>query len=993
MLKNWAPPSAVLLLALFVLATGNSPGIHGRANGGAGARTVGAVQPTAASFSHLPIVFEPNRGQTDPRVKFLARGGGYTLFLTSDEAVFVAQSGNKRSVLRMRLRGANRKAEIRGVEQLPGRSNYFIGSESSKRPTDVPHYARVEYRDVYPGVDLAFHSRHGKLEYDWVVKPGGDPGAIHVAFDGAEDMRIDAGGDLVLATGSGEFLHRRPVAYQELDGDRRELQGRYELTRKREVRFRVDSYDRAAKLVIDPSLVFSALLGGDATARVFDASLATAVALDPVGNVYVVGMTASPDFPVRNAVLPVYPASLCGPPMGPPGGCTGLVFVAKLSAAGDALLYSTFLGFASGTAIAVDASGSAYVTRAALDTTWPVAGPAFPSAPAVKCGYPDSDRGYSLGSPYVAKLSPSGSALDYVTCLSNITGGGEVTAYAIAVDSGGNAHVAGGATAGYSMAGVMTGKFPTTPGAFQTSYSGTGDAFVLKFGPDGSLIYSTLIGGSSYDSARGIAIDAAGNSYITGSTTSLDFPTTPGTFQGRPRSVGLFIAKLSADGSRLIASSVPSGSPPTAIALDSAGNVYVTGSGTLYFQFTPTLQPGATIGDYHAYVAKFTPDLTSLVYATYLGGNREDNATAIAVDSAGSAYVAGRTYSPDFPLVRPLQAALNGGCCPSPPGHVPGFPPSDAFIAKLNPAGTALLYSTYFGGAQEDAANGIAVDAQGNAVVVGGWDSGSFPAIGPVQLIKDFQTGAFVVKISEAGSLPLFSAQSTTNGASFTASVSPGAITTIFGTGITNVSGIVTAASLPLPTELAGTSVLVNDQPAPLFAVANVNGQEQITFQAPISGPLFAGLGLTVVNKGVKSIPVGLPLHFVLAPGIFTSDGTHAAAQHGSDSRPITSSDPALKGEAIVVYATGLGDMKPEPGWGKPASASPLSVTVAETSATINGTPAEVLFSGLAPGFVGLGQVNLRVPLNVPAGDLDLVIQAKLPYNPVTSNKVKLPVR
>jgi uncharacterized protein (TIGR03437 family) len=989
MLKNWAPPSVVVLLALFVLATGNSPAVHGGANGRAYPRAVVAVQPTAASFSHLPIVFEPNMGQTDPRVKYLARGGGYTLFLTSDEAVFVAQSANRRSVLRMRLRGANRKAVIRGVEQLPGRSNYFIGSEPSKRPTDVPHYAGVEYREVYSGVDLAFYSRHGKLEYDWVVKPGGDPAAIRVAFEGAEHMRIDAGGDLVLATGSGEFLHRRPVVYQELHGDRRELQGRYELTRKREVRFRVDSYDRAAKLVIDPSLVFSALLGGDATARVFDASLATAVALDPVGNVYVVGMTASPDFPVRNAVLPVYPASLCGPPMGPPGGCVGLVFVAKLSAAGDALLYSTFLGFASGTAIAVDASGSAYVTGAASDTTWPVAGPAFPSAPTVRCGYPDSDWGNVRPSPYVAKLSPSGSALDYVTCLSNITGGGEVTAYAIAVDSGGNAHVAGGATAGYSMAGVMTGKFPTTPGAFQASYSGPGDAFVLKFGPDGSLIYSTLIGGSSYDSARGIAIDAAGNSYITGSTSSSDFPTTPGSFPGRPGVVGLFIVKLSADGTRLIASSTPSAGPPAGVALDPAGNVYVTGAGGLGFRVTSGIQPlSGGAGD--AYVAKFTPDLCCLVYATHLGGKGEDRGTAIVADAAGNAYVAGSTYSPDFPMVKPLQAALNGGCCPSPPGHVPGFPPSDAFIAKLNPAGTALLYSTYLGGKDNDVAYGIAADGQGNAVVVGGWDSGSFPAVGPVQLIKDFETGAFIAKISEAGSLPLFSAQSTTNGASFTASVSPGAITTIFGTGITSVSGIVTAASLPLPTELAGTSVLVNDQPAPLFAVANVNGQEQINFQAPVGG--IPARGLTVVNRGVKSIPVGFNLFFLADPGIFTTDGTHAAAQHGSDFRPITLSDPAQKGEAVVIYATGLGDMKPEPGWGKPASASPLSLTVAKTSATISGIPAEVLFSGLAPGFVGLGQINLRIPQSVPSGDLDLVIQVDTP-SPATSKKVKLPIR
>jgi len=963
MLKNWAPPSAVLLLALFVLATGNSPGIHGRANGGAGARTVGAVQPTAASFSHLPIVFEPNRGQTDPRVKFLARGGGYTLFLTSDEAVFVAQSANKRSVLRVRLLGGNRKAEVHGLEQLPGRSNYLMGSDPANWRTDIPTYSRVEYREVYPGVDLAFYSRHGKLEYDWVVKPGGDPAAIRVAFEGAEDIRIDGEGDLVVTTGGGEFRNRRAAVCQEWHGTRYAVDGAYTLSANGEVGFRVADHDPGMNLVIDPSLVYSAIFGGTVVYSRWGwrPSLASSVALDSAGNVYVHGTATSPDFPTKDGVQPKYPGD-CNVL----AGCTGARFVVKVNPEGNAVIYSTFLGVGGGAeTIAVDGSGNVYLAGSFL----------------VRKSFPAPTEEACEGTPWVAKLSPSGSALLYATCL---PAAGSLSA--IVVDPLGQAYVAGTTS--------LDKPFPTTPGAFRST-GGSYDAFVLKLSADGSsVVFSALVGGTQGETASGIALDSAGNIYVTGNTRSADFPTVPGA-GFVPTGPFTFVFKLSSDGSRLAASTLLRvGGEGTYIAVDAAGSVFLTGgTGRSGMQISGGAQSAYGGGEFDAFVARLSPDLATMVSFTYLGGKWTDYGAGLALDAAGNVHVAGWTTSPDFPLVRPLQAALSGGGCWS--GEAADPDCADAFIAKLNPNLSSFIYSTYFGGALADRAAGIATDAAGNAVVVGVWgdmgaaNASAFPEAGPLQLLKTGR-GAFLVKITEAGSLPLFSAASVTNGASFAPGLSNGAITTIFGTSLTSITGVVTASGFPLPTELGGTSVLVGGVPAPLFAVANVNGQEQINFQAPPPGSLLLG-GVTVVNRGVRSIPAGM-LRFPVGMGVFTTDGTHAAAQHGGDFRPITLSDPAQKGEVVVIYATGLGEMKPEPGWGKPASASPLSLTVAKTSATINGIPAEVLFSGLAPGFVGLGQINLRIPQNVPSGDLELVIQVDTAV-PVSSNKVKLPVR
>src|SRR5213593_2593929 len=470
-------------------------------------------QQVLAAYGKLPLSFEANAGQADPQVKFLSRGSGYTLFLTPTEAVLTltkADAHAKRrisgeatlvepekraaTVLRMKLLGANPTPSVTGVEELPGRSNYFIGNDSKKWRANVPTYAKVEYRDVYPGVNLVYYGNQRQLEYDFVVSPGADPKAITLAFDGVDGAAIDGLGDLVLRADGGEVRLRKPFVYQDHDGQRAVIPTRYVLKAERQVAFEVAAYDATKPLIIDPVLAYSTYLGGSAT------DIGHGIAVDAAGNAYVTGDANSSDFPTT---LGAFQPTGRGP-----------AFVTKLNATGSALAYSTYLGNGNGnaSAIAVDAAGNAYVTG--------IAGPNFPTTP----GTFQTTPGGGLADAFVTKLDPTGSALVYSTYL-----GGSSTddGHGIAVDP--NCSVNCNA---YVTGETASRDFPTTPGAAQTTFGGVGligfDAFVTKLNPTGSaLVYSTYLGGSVDDSGFGIAVDAAGNAYVTGLTTSSDFPTTP----------------------------------------------------------------------------------------------------------------------------------------------------------------------------------------------------------------------------------------------------------------------------------------------------------------------------------------------------------------------------------------------------------------------------------------------------------------------------------
>jgi cysteine-rich repeat protein len=425
-----------------------------------------AVARLSEAYGKLPLRFEANQGQADAAVKFLSRGSGYTLFLTPTEAVLslakpaaeeskparataaIGRAGASKAkatrplVLRTKLVGANRSPEVSGVDELAGKSNYLIGADPAKWQLGVPNYGGVRYRAVYPGIDLVYRSGNQReVEYDFLVAPGADPSAIRLRFEGARKLRLDAAGNLVLATGSGEVIHRAPVVYQTIDGERRPIRGGFRKLARNDVGFVVGSYDRTKPLTIDPTLVYSTYLGGS----FFD--LGQGIAVDGSGNAYVTGATDSTDFPTANAL------------QSSSGGVAD-AFVAKLDAAGSQLLYSTYLGGSgsdAGIGIAVDGSANAYVTGQTESTN-------FPTANALQSSFAGGDF-----DGFVAKLDPAGSQLLYSTYLG---GSNDDFGIGIAADGSGSAYVTGG---------TFSTDFPTA-NALQSGFGGSEDAFIAKIG-------------------------------------------------------------------------------------------------------------------------------------------------------------------------------------------------------------------------------------------------------------------------------------------------------------------------------------------------------------------------------------------------------------------------------------------------------------------------------------------------------------------------------
>ena len=606
-----------------------------------------------AAWGQVPMHFERNQGQTSGQVRFLSRGSGYSLFLTGKaEAVLSLarpeEGSAGRDVVRLRPVGAASRPAVEGEDRLPGRSNYFIGNDPARWRQDVPLYGKVRYRDVYPGIDLVYHGRQRQLEYDFVVAPGADPGRIRLKVDGARGLSLDAEGNLVVKTRGGEVIQHRPEVYQETAGGRRPVPGRYVLGRGRTVSFEVGSYDRTARLVIDPVLGYSTYLGGSRS-FLYDGELegGGSIAVDAAGNAYVVGHTEVSGFPTANP----YQGSRAG---------DWDLFVTKLSPSGSELVYSTFLGGSardggdtfppfhpSFLGIAVDASGSAYVSGWTESTDFPTRNAFQPEL-----------RGYIDG--FVARLSPSGSELEYSTYLG---GTGWEECRGIAVDASGSAYVSGG---------TISTDFPTR-NAFQPELRGYIDGFVTRLSPSGSqLEYSTYLGGTGPEGCMGIAVDASGHAYVTGDTGSTDFPTR-NAFQPEMRGdFNGFVTKLSLSGSQLEYSTYlggTSGEYSLDIAVDASGHAYVTGwtSSTDF----PTSNPfqASLRGAVDAFVTKLSAAGSDLAYSTYLGGSWADLGLGIAVDRAGSAHVTGETGSTNFPTSNPFQASLRDAV--------------DAFVAKI----------------------------------------------------------------------------------------------------------------------------------------------------------------------------------------------------------------------------------------------------------------------------------------------------------------------
>lgn len=717
-----------------------------------------------AAYAKLPLHFEANQGQTDPQVKFLSRGREYSLFLSATEAILTLQhesasnqtpgtrthaqgvtsdepTSSKRaqsSRIRMKLLGANPTAEIVGEEPLRGKSNYFYGSDPNSWHLNVPQFAKVRYLQVYPGIDLVYYGNQGSLEYDFVVSPGANPSDIQLELQGADKISVDASGDLILTVSANEVRLRKPFLYQRIDDEVQEISGGYvldSLSAASKVSFQVAShYDPNQTLVIDPILAFSKRTGGQEGAGGYG------IAVDALGHAYVTGYTNSLDFPVTTGALQSVHQ-----------GGFNEVFIMKLTPDGNGIVYSTFLGGSGqdfGYGIAVDASGNAYVTGETNS-------PDFPVTP----GAVQSVRPGNL-SAFVAKLNSDGTALLYSTYL-----GGDTMdrGHGISVDSFGNAYVAG----------MASSNFPITAGAYQSEYGGNGDAFVSKLSSNGSLVYSTYLGGADFERVFGVAVDLSGNAIVTGHTGSLNFPISPQAALADYSGWGDgFVTKLNSSGSALIYSTYLGGDRSdigNAIAVDAAGNAYITGeTESLNFPTTngsfqplhtcslPTT-PGSWCSD--AFVTKLSPS-GAIVYSTFLGGRFTDRAYGIAVDSFGNAYVTGETFTAMFTV------GGQGLTLSEFPVTEDAFQPvagqvDDGFVTKLNSTGSALVYSSHLGGNGSDRPLAIAVDIEGNAYVTGWTGSGSefptwpegirFPSLFITKISPSFQLNASEFTISEDG--------------------------------------------------------------------------------------------------------------------------------------------------------------------------------------------------------------------------------------------------
>src|SRR5215469_4781331 len=701
------------------------------------------------TYGKLPMRFEANQGQTDANVKFLARGASYRLFLTGNESVIALRKprtsgsssasgvdGFASTSLRLRLLGANATPDVAGLEELPGKSNYFLGNDPRQWRTGVPAFARVRYKGIYPGVDLIYHGCQSQLEFDFVAAPGVDVSVITMEATGFRanvkknemgneiQARIDSTGNLLLDTESGQLVLHKPVVYQTDSRKKRgraHVDARYVMRGGNRVGFEVGTHDERKALIIDPILSYSTYLGGSQD------DLGNAITVDASGSAYVTGGTTSSNFPVTSGVV----QTTYGGADGGYQGVNGDIFVTKLSPDGSSLVWSTYIGGSgddNAYSIAVDGTG-VYLTGGTNSSDYPVTlGVYMPSSG-------------GLTDVFVTKLDPTGSNLLYSTHIGVAVEG--IRGFGIAVDGGGNAYVAGNAGPG----------FPTTAAAYQTSSGAFTSAFVMKLSSDGSAAdYSTFLSGgnsSDVDYAESIAVDKNGNAYVTGYAGSSTFPVTAGAFQSNNAGThDAFFTVLNSSGSALVYSTYLGGAGNDEgfrIAVDSAGMAYIAGmtASSNFPTSAGALQTAYGGGASDGFIAKLDPTKSgsaSLVYATYLGGSGDDNLIAfpwgiLAVDGLGHAYVTGGTTSKDFPTVHPVQAHSGGGY--------------DAFVAKLNSTGTALSYSTYLGGTGDDIGRGIAVDNNGNVYVTGQTTSSDFSVTAnPYQKVFGGMSDAFVSKLA-----------------------------------------------------------------------------------------------------------------------------------------------------------------------------------------------------------------------------------------------------
>ncbi len=714
-------------------------------------------------FGRLPLAFEVNKGQTESKVQFLARGSGYTVFLTSGQMILALRSSvvstaatnatvdapkqssaiastnlgkaspNKEAspvAIQINLVGANQNPETIGEGLLPGKVNYFIGNDPKKWRTNVPTYKQVRYRNVYPGIDVVYYGNQSRVEHDFVVNPGADPSQIQLDVKSADHLSIASNGDLVLSKGNDELRLQAPVLYQESQGMRTPVTGSYSVENSTRVSFDIGQYDKTLPLVIDPVLAYSTFLGGSGDDQ------AAAIGIDATGDTYITGCSASIDFPI---------ASQNGPP---PSGLNA--FVAELDPTGSTLVYADYVGGSSydcSSALTLDSSNDVYITGNTYSADFPTVSP-----------YQSTNTSTSSAA-FVTEISTDGSSLLYSSYLS---GSAYTQGNAIGLDSSGDIYVAGWTTAT---------DFPTVSAYQSVASPNQGNqygqyGFLSEFAAGGaSLVYSTYYAGSQnitqgcgscWPSPSSVitnmAVDQSGNAYVVGVTNTYDFPTTADAYQAtnvtsNNTTVG-FIGKFNSSGSPLYSTYYGAGvtSPsyeglfPSAITFDSNGSAYVVG--TAYYGAnaipitTPNLcDPSQTSCDF-GFISKFDPTGETVLYSTYLSSSIDADPLSVLVDSNADAYVYSQSSGgPPDSLVNPIETYTCG---------------EDIFIQEIDPTGGTLLFSTFVGGSADEFPGGMALDSSGNIYIAGYTDSLDFPVMSGAEQ-NTYPGGsydAFVAKIS-----------------------------------------------------------------------------------------------------------------------------------------------------------------------------------------------------------------------------------------------------
>ena len=699
--------SAVLLNTFNAIALAQKPQsrIEKAANENLLKHTVAASQP---------LSFEANQGQAPAPTRFLARKHHFAISLSPSEAAISIANAQCQcnKTLNLRFVGSNNEAQAVGEQLLNEKTNYLIGNDAKDFLTNIPHYARASFKQVYPGVDVVYYGDNRRLKYDILLAPGSDPNIVKIRYDGIEELKIDRDGNLVFNLTGGSIVQPKPVIYQAVKDKRRYVTGNYVIDSKNQVGFRLGSYDKTSPLVIDPVLIFATYLGGSGTEE------GVGVATDFEGNAYIVGTTSSLNFPIKAGGFQTTKAAGKD------------VFVTKLNPNGNGVVYSTFIGGSLddfGYGIAIDSNGNTYITGTTASANYPATAGAL-----------QKTRGGS-NDAFVTKLNASGSALVYSTYLG---GAGNEEGFGIALDFIGNTYVTG-----------VTGSsnFKVTNNAMQSSLSGPTDAYVTKLDPLGSTaVFSTYVGGAGADIGFGIALERSDNNpIITGVTDSINFPATSGAFQTiSAGSTDAFVMKLNDVGTTVRYATFLGGSGIDAglgIAVDSTGNAYVHGlTDSANFPTTAgSLQPANGGGESDAFVTKLNTAGSTLIYSTYIGGNGVDTSAGIALDVSERVTLSGTTSSANFPVTGDAIQSMFAGV-------------KDAFVSRLNQNGSGQFYSSFIGGAQSEEAFGVVIDAGANTYITGITGSANFPTTtGTFRTASAGSTDGFLVKIGPGSDSPM----------------------------------------------------------------------------------------------------------------------------------------------------------------------------------------------------------------------------------------------